>query len=76
MRRAWRVTLVCALVSGAVAGVPPACAEEPTAEATAADATAAQFFRAGRAAFERHEYRAAALAFEEAFRQSPRGAMC
>jgi hypothetical protein len=39
-----------------------------------AESTAAQFFRAGLAAYERHEYRAAALAFEEAFRRAPRGA--
>src|SRR5262245_59201878 len=37
------------------------------------DATAAQFFKAGMAAHSRHEYRAAALAFEEAFRRAPRG---
>jgi tetratricopeptide (TPR) repeat protein len=35
--------------------------------------TAAQFFRAGLAAYDRHEYRAAALAFEEAYRRAPRG---
>lgn len=37
-------------------------------------ATAAQFFRAGSAAFARGENRAAALAFEEAYRRVPRGA--
>ncbi len=44
------------------------------AEPQGAEATAAQFFRAGLAAYERHEYRAAALAFEEAFRRAPRAA--
>jgi hypothetical protein len=47
------------------------------APARAADddtATAAQFFRAGSAAFARGENRAAALAFEEAYRRVPRGA--
>jgi hypothetical protein len=38
------------------------------------DPAAAQFFRAGLAAYERHEYRAAALAFEEADRHIPRAA--
>jgi hypothetical protein len=36
---------------------------------------AADLFRAGTAAYERHEYRAAALAFEEAYRRVPRGAV-
>jgi hypothetical protein len=38
------------------------------------DPAAAQFFRAGLAAYARHEYRAAALAFEEADRRAPRAA--
>jgi len=37
-------------------------------------AAASQFFRAGTAAYARHDYRAAAAAFEEAFRRVPRAA--
>jgi hypothetical protein len=40
----------------------------------APDPTAAEFFRAAVAAYERHEFRAAALAFEEAYRRVPRSA--
>jgi hypothetical protein len=58
-----RVLLALALVL-VVAG--PARAEEPKD-------VAAQFFRAGRAAYERKEYRAAALAFTEAYKRLPRG---
>jgi hypothetical protein len=50
----------------------------PTGPARAAEETdpaAAQFFRAGLAAYERHEFRAAALAFEEADRRAPRAAV-
>jgi hypothetical protein len=36
------------------------------------DAVAAEFFRAARAAYERADYRAAALAFEEAYARSPK----
>ena len=47
---------------------------EARADGSNTDSTAAQFFRAGLAAYERHEYRAAALAFEEAYHRLPRAA--
>lgn len=48
----------------------PARAQESKDAAT----VAAQFFRAGRAAYDRGEYRAAALAFTEAYRRAPKAA--
>jgi len=60
-----------------LAVTPGALSQAPNAHAqdgTSADATAAQFFRAALAAYDRHEYRAAALAFEEAYRRVPRSA--
>jgi len=39
------------------------------------DAVAAEFFRAARAAYDRADYRAAALAFEEAYARSPKAAV-
>ena len=58
----------------ALAVVLCAVTSEPTAFAQSEEATAAQFFRAGLAAYDRREYRAAALAFEEAYAHVPRGA--
>ena len=43
-------------------------------ESKDAATVAAQFFRAGRAAYDRGEYRAAALAFTEAYRRAPKAA--
>jgi hypothetical protein len=71
MRERERWTGPCLAVLFLWIGLPPgdAFAQEPEA-----DPAAAQFFRAGLAAYERHEYRAAALAFEEADRRAPRAA--
>jgi hypothetical protein len=55
-------------------GYPSQAPDAHAQDGTSADATAAQFFRAALAAYDRHEYRAAALAFEEAYRRVPRSA--
>lgn len=59
-RRAATLTLLCAMLAAG-----PARADE---------ASAAETFRAGKAAYARGEYRAAALSFEAAFREQPHGA--
>lgn len=64
--RARAVLLACALLGAG----PAARAQESQDAAT----VAAQFFRAGRAAYDRGEYRAAALAFNEAYRRVPKAA--
>ncbi len=57
---------------GLLVGASPFLARRARAD-PADEATAAQFFRAGMASYDRHEYRAAALAFEEAYTRTPRG---
>jgi len=61
--KSFRVLLLC------IALVSPARADDD------ADAdTAAELFRAGKVAFEQHDYAAAAESFEQAFAKAPRGA--
>jgi hypothetical protein len=64
-----RFAAVLLMVSARVASA----GERASGDADAAT-VAAQFFRAGRAAYDHKEYRAAALAFLEAYRHVPRGA--
>jgi hypothetical protein len=64
-----RRSVAFAAVLAALTMAPVARAQAPGEEANAA-----QFFRAGLAAYDRHEFRAAALAFEEAYARAPRGA--
>ncbi len=67
MRSFGRLVVVISLALGGTLDSAAARADEPAVDA-------AQFFRAGRAAYERKEYRAAALAFLEAYRRAPRAA--
>lgn len=65
--------LVCLLaLSSAVAHADGTTPDKDWKDAAA---VASQFFRAGQAAYDRSEYRAAALAFMEAYRRVPRGAV-
>lgn len=69
---AMRLSFVLVVLLALGVSGPATAADEPAASDAAT--VAAQFFRAGRAAYDRKEYRAAALAFLEAYRRVPRAA--
>lgn len=67
---AWSVAVALSLLSGG----PARAGDSSSASEKDAATVAAHFFRAGRAAYDREEYRAAALAFTEAYRRVPKSA--
>lgn len=66
--RRWLCFILCAAAWIVLAGAPVAHAAEPSAKD---HESAKELFRAGRAAYERGDFRAAAASFEEAARLAP-----